>query len=236
MSAFTIKLKDALDVVQATEENNYRPIGLADYPIFDTDYRDELNKKIIERYWNREIGMETIDMFTFALKRKMNEIMPYYNKLYETEKLIHDPLSTMDITTTAKSSVDEGATSTALNNSTNDSTSGSRSVNSSTPQTMLSGNEDYAESAADVNSTSAVSSESNQSNETTGQTNTNADSHVSGYQGIPGNIIMAYRASLLNIDLMVLSDLEELFMLIWDTGDEYTRNNLYPFNAYILGV
>ena len=236
MATFTIALKNALEIVQATPENNYRPIGLADYPIFDADYRDELNKKIIERYWNREIGMETIDMFTFALRRKMNEIMPYYNQLYETEKLIHDPLSTMDITTTAKSLVDEGATSSGINNSTNDSTSGSRSVNSSTPQTMLSGNEDYAESAADVNSQSAVTSESNQSNETTGQTNTNADSHVSGYQGIPGNILMAYRASLLNIDMMVLTDLEELFMLIWDTGDEYTNNRLLPFNSYILGV
>jgi hypothetical protein len=229
MATFTIALKYALEITGATPENAYASIGLGDYPIFDPDYRDVLNQKIVERYFNREIGMETIDMFQFALRRKMNEIMPYYNKLYCTEKLNYDPLSTMDITTKANSTNVEDATAEALNNSTSNTDSGSRSVQSTTPQTMLSGLEDYASSAADVTSDSDVSSESIQDSTANTTTTADAESHVYGYQGIPANLIMAYRASLLNIDLMILADIEECFMLVWDNGDEYSQSAyLYP--------
>lgn len=67
--------------------------GLADYPIFDEQYRNVLNTKIIEHFWFREIGFETIHMFLFALNRKMNEIMPYYNQRYKSELLNIEPFS-----------------------------------------------------------------------------------------------------------------------------------------------
>jgi len=236
MSSFTIKLKDVIDITGASSDNNYEPIGLAIYPIFDTDYRDGLNQKIIEHYWNREIGMETIDMFKFAMRRKLNEIMPYYNKLYESERLDYNALSTMDITTKASSTVTDETEANSVSNATSDTASGSRSVQSTTPQTMLSSLEDYASSAADVNSDSNVTSDSTQDNTATTNTNTNADSHVSGYQGIPANLIMAYRASLLNIDMMVINDIEECFMLVWDTGDEYSDSINLPYSTYIVGV
>jgi hypothetical protein len=268
MATFTVVFKYACDIVHATEENAYAPIGLGEYPIFDEPYRATLNKKIVDRYWNREIGMESIEMFTFAMKRKLNEIMPYYNKLYETEKIEFDPLITMDINTVASSTIIEDAT--ANTDTTSDTTSGtledanattdahsdtvgdahSRAVQSTTPQTMLSGMEDYASSASDSNSDSDTISDSNQVTDQTTQTDTeigtvanqitdqntqrdtDANSHVTGYQGIPSNIIIAYRASLLNIDLLILADLEELFMLVWDTGDEYARRDHY-LNWYV---
>jgi hypothetical protein len=94
---------------------------------------------------------------------------------------------------------------------------------------MLSGLEDYASSAADVTSDSDVSSESIQDSTANTTTTADAESHVYGYQGIPANLIMAYRASLLNIDLMILADIEECFMLVWDNGDEYSQSAyLYP--------
>lgn len=54
-----------------------------DYPIFNENYRDELEYKIINHFYFREIGFETVGLFKHFLCVKLNEIMPKYNKLYE---------------------------------------------------------------------------------------------------------------------------------------------------------
>lgn len=70
------------------------PLALDSYPIWAEEYREYLNSKIIDHFYFREIGQETPDRFNFFLRRKMNEIMPYYNKLYESELIEFDPLAT----------------------------------------------------------------------------------------------------------------------------------------------
>lgn len=70
------------------------PLDLYRYPIFSEEHRQELNQKIIEHFWFREIGLETPDRFNFFLGRTMNEIMPYYNKLYMSELIKFDPIAT----------------------------------------------------------------------------------------------------------------------------------------------
>lgn len=62
-------------------------LGLKNYPIFSESHRQELNEKIVNHFRYREIGYETINQFIFALNRKMFEIMPFYNQLYESEEL-----------------------------------------------------------------------------------------------------------------------------------------------------
>lgn len=69
-------------------------LPLDEYPIFDENHRAILNDKIIAHYYFREIGQETPSRFAFNLRRKMNEIMPYYNQLYESELIKYDPLFT----------------------------------------------------------------------------------------------------------------------------------------------
>lgn len=66
-----------------------------DYPIFDEAYKGVLEKKILRHYYTREIGQETFGLFQLFLSDKMNEIMPYYNQLYESELLKHqiEPLT-----------------------------------------------------------------------------------------------------------------------------------------------
>lgn len=62
-------------------------LGLKHYPIFSESHRQELNEKIVNHFRYREIGYETVTQFIFALNRKMFEIMPFYNQLYESEEL-----------------------------------------------------------------------------------------------------------------------------------------------------
>lgn len=69
-----------------------------DYPIFDENYRATLETKILKHYYTREIGLETVGLWKHFLDMRMNEIMPYYNKLYESELLEFDPFSDVDYT------------------------------------------------------------------------------------------------------------------------------------------
>ena len=71
-----------------------------DYPIFDESYRNVLNKKILMHYYTREISEETVGLWKLRMRTKMNEIMPYYNKLYESETLEFNPLYDFDLTKT----------------------------------------------------------------------------------------------------------------------------------------
>ena len=70
------------------------------FPIFDNSYKEALCKKIIMHYYTREIGFETVGLWKLKLETKMNEIMPYYNKLYESETYKFNPLYDMDYTKT----------------------------------------------------------------------------------------------------------------------------------------
>lgn len=66
------------------------------YPIFDEAYRPVLETKILQHYYTREICEETVGLWKLRLKSKMNEIMPYYNKLYNSELLEFNPLYDTD--------------------------------------------------------------------------------------------------------------------------------------------
>ena len=69
-----------------------------DYPIFDTEYKSVLETKILKHYYTREISEETVGLWKLRLNARMSEIMPYFNKLYESELLLFNPLYDVDYT------------------------------------------------------------------------------------------------------------------------------------------
>ena len=71
-----------------------------DFPIFDENYRNVICTKILRHYYTREIGFETVGLWKLKLQTKLTEIMPYYNKLYESELLKFNPLYDVDLQTT----------------------------------------------------------------------------------------------------------------------------------------
>ena len=105
MSIYTTTLKRAIEMLGGTV-NLDAPIptmtgdiGLSNYPLFEESYRERLNGLILGRYANREIGLETVGMFRFALRHHMLLHMPTMNLLYESTRLEFDPLHTIDIRT-----------------------------------------------------------------------------------------------------------------------------------------
>ena len=98
-----------------------------EYPLFDENYRSVLETKIIKHFYFKEIGFETYGQWHMYLDTTMNEIMPYYNQLYESEKLKFNPLYDTDYTVTKNGNVDKQAHQTDIgewngehNNSIND--------------------------------------------------------------------------------------------------------------------
>lgn len=69
-----------------------------EFPIFDENYRGVLERKILKHYYTREIATETVGLWKHFLDMRLNEIMPYYNKLYESELLEFNPFYDVDLT------------------------------------------------------------------------------------------------------------------------------------------
>lgn len=200
-------------------------IGLTSYPIFDESYRKPLNDKIINHYLMREIGYETIDLFRMGIARKMNEVMPLYNKLYQTE-MDFDPFITVDIET--KNNV-EGASETQ-----NESTSGSitdgksRAVSSEMPSEMLRNDGNYATTGADSTSNSTVDSTAEDNGKVTSASNSTTS--TKGFQGDRVDVMVRYRDSLLNIDMMVINELAGEFYSLFSSTASYS--DPYPMFGY----
>lgn len=211
-------------------------LGLRDYPIFDESYREQLNGKIIEHYWFREIGLETPGLFKRFLNRKMNEIMPYYNQLYESTLKKFDPYVNYDLQTTGTTNSDHkeqrnithDETVTTDAKSTTDSTTDgdSRTLVSQTPQMQLSGHEDYASNITDTASkTTATGSGTQNSTANTklddlmNMNAQNMDEYVTKVSGLTGitnsNALMQFRETFINTDMLVIDELQELFMGIY---------------------
>lgn len=225
MADFTIELQDVIDL------EGIENIGLDDYPIFDEAHRSVLNNKIIQHFLTREIGQESIGHFRLQLRRKMHEIMPYWNQHYAASARTIDPL----VTVAMRNLMDSTGTSTATGEGTNNSTSDgkSRAVASNLPQVMLSGNGDYAENAQDnvSNSTATANSTESQNSSNSG----NVDSETTGYQGNPAVLIAEWRATFVNTDMEVINQLEPLFMGIFMTADEYTTEGRFTGYGNIAG-
>lgn len=187
--------------------------GLDKYPIFEESYRAVLNQKIIDHYYFREIGFETAALFTRFLNRKMNEIMPYYNQLYLSEKIKIEPLTRLDYSETYTRNNEITA------NTTNDSsqTSSSKNVSSDTPQGMLSigdiENETYATDATLANDSSTANAKTN-------QTSTTIDNYIKTIVGnnavrTDSEMLKEFRETFLNIDMMVIDELSDLFLNLY---------------------
>ena len=70
------------------------------FPIFDESYRNVLLTKILRHYYTREIGFETVGLWKLKMQTKLNEIMPFYNQLYNSELIKFNPLYDVDLETT----------------------------------------------------------------------------------------------------------------------------------------
>lgn len=234
-----------------------------DFPIFDEAYRNVLETKIIRHFYTREIGAETVALWKFWMETRLNEIMPYYNKLYKSELMEFNPLYDVDYTRTHKGSGSESGNGTDVEHTTDDlskeynregheegnnSEQGSSQNNSNkwnyfqnTPQGGLEGvtNKEYLTEATNDTDFTSVSNNNSGTNEkdntesveetnnrnlnrTLNKTNTlnSTNEYIEIVKGKTSGVsysklIDEFRKTLLNIDMLIINNLEDLFFGLW---------------------
>ena len=182
-----------------------------DYPIFDEKYRGVLETKILKHYYTREIGLETVGLWLHKLDVKMNEIMPYYNQLYNSCLLEFNPFYNTDFTTKRDIKTNEKGNSKDETNT----TTKEWELYSDTPQGSITNleNETYL--------TNATKNTGNGNTLNKGETNVdNVQDYLETVKGKVGgenysSLLEQYRKTFLNIDMMIIDDLSDLFMNIW---------------------
>lgn len=209
------------------------------FPIFDESYRSVLETKILRHYYTREIGFETVGLWKHFLKTRLNEIMPKYNKLYEAEALEFDPFANMDYTETyegegagTNSNSDTGSLSEDIRDdrsSERDWDDTSMDKFSDTPQGAVTNltNGSYLTNARqivrsgndDIDEDYTRDRDVTTSNSSSGRFS-NTDEylkHIKGYNGSRtySELLMVFRDTFINIDLMVIDELNDLFMGVW---------------------
>lgn len=222
MATYTVELFRVIDLFD-------NKIGLDDYDIFDEDERKPLNDLIKSTYMTREIGSESLELFVYRMANRMDQIMPYYNKMYESEKLSFEPISNMLVKTKAKrdaTSVDNSETN-AEANATGGNTS--RAVDSQLPQVELSGNGQYATGMTDTNGNSTSESRNTSTAATESESGEVSETESSGFQGDPNALLASHRANMLNIRMMIVNELRDLFMTVWELPNTFPP---FPVDPY----
>lgn len=266
-------LKESVDLndVNQVITNSREQIFNFYYPIFNDEYRVELEQKILRHYYTREIGFETVGLWRLKLQTAMCEIMPYYNELYKSALFEYNPLYDTDINIIhdlinenktelnknetnkelknryENGSSDENYSRNKLDNKTENASTDSNSwdLYSDTPQGTIQNieNNSYLTNARNINNNetgnSSAKNESNikdnrniksnvNSNESNniiknGVENTIENKNETYKEKITGKrgsqsyaeLILKFRETIINIDLMIINELEDLFMGLW---------------------
>lgn len=210
MSKYTITIKNLID-------NNF-DFQMTSYPIFDENYREILNQKILYHYYENEIGFETASLFRFYLNNKLNEIMPIYNELYKVQRDILDNI-TNNVHLTETFQRNTSSTTSSQSHSENQGNNNGKNVFLDTPQDST-----YKGEIDDTNYATNVTFNKNDTqnsiNDNSSSNGTGIEDYVKTIVGNNGNkynidILTDVKNNLLNIDMLIINDLNELFMQIF---------------------
>ena len=218
MSKYTTQLRficeSIVDFNESTKANGvteliekiWDKVFTFDFPIFDEAYRKELCVKILRHYWTREIGQETYGAWKIRLETKLCDIMPYYNQLYKSELLEFNPMFDVDLTRSGD------RTNTGKITGTDTGESKTTDLFSDTPQNGL----------RDVESGEYLTSANVNNNDYSNRNTTNSDTQESFWEKVQGRssrsgsrALIEFRKTFLNIDMLVIEELEPLFMQLW---------------------
>lgn len=218
MAKYTIELRNIIDNYYSREEvenwfknyciNNYlRPEEVETILNANIWSKDRLATKIVDHYYMREIGYETIGLFKHYAKVYMQEIMERYLPLIYSNSIEYNPLVNVDYEEEFTRNITGSGESESTNNASG------LSVNSDTPQgeitkaNILAGN--YA------SNTGASETESTINDSTSNTTDETYTKRVKGNSGVSATaqkMIAQYRENIIAIDEQIIKELDKLFM------------------------
>lgn len=164
--------------------------------------KEKLARKILDHYFVREIGFETVGLFKHYAKVAMQEIMEEKLPLIYSASIKYDPLVNVDFTETY----------TGENAGQSNSSSNGLTINSDTPQgninkeDILAGNYASSTSGSDMDDTTTSTGTETYTKKTKGN---------SGVSATAQKMVEQYRENIIMIDRDIIKDLSSLFMSIY---------------------
>ena len=169
--------------------------------------KDKLASMIVNHYFMREIGQETIGLFKHYAKVTMEELMEEYLPLIYSSSIEYDPLINVDYTETFTRTANVGNTGSSTSNSS------STAIASDTPQgrvsrqQILAGNYATSTTGSEINNTTNTTSGSDSEEEYTKRIRGN-----SGVAATAQKMVKQYRDNIRAINREIIEKLEPLFM------------------------
>ena len=163
--------------------------------------KDRLAQKIVDHYYMRELGQETIGLWKHYVKVTMQELMEEYLPLIYSSAIVYDPLVNVDFTETFER--------TANTDNQGNANSSGLGVASDTPQGQISKNAILGGSYASSTTASENETESESGSE---EEYTKRVKGNSGVSATAQKMIEQYRANIRAIDREIIEKLEPLFM------------------------
>lgn len=231
-SKYTFELRSVCeDVTREEVEKWFSSYELSDYltstqittiteaNLFD---KNKLAKKIVNHYFMREIGFETIALFKLNVIEYMEELMEEYLPLIYSKCIEFDPLKDIDIVREhikSKQGESSGNVGTTSNDSTNMT---SLNIRSDTPQGQISKSEilngEYASQTSSNESESTSNSNTNtNSNANSNENETYRETETGSRGGINTSqkLIMEYRKIIVPFEKEIINKCSVLFMGIY---------------------
>lgn len=213
------------------------------YQLDDANFKKDLEKFVIDFFYDMEIAFETPDMFKRKFQARWLRIIPYYNHLYNTTLLQYNPLinskmtealeqlatssSTQDSTTATTGSATNTTDASGTNNSTT--TSDSNTKGSDYPQQPIAGGNYLANEAItdstqtttgdNTNTATTTTDDEGTATASTEASSTNNSNYTKTIEGMTGTtyqqLIAAERENILRIQDLVIAEMKPCFMMVY---------------------
>lgn len=207
-----------------------------EYPsYYKVDAKAAFEKKVLDHFWTRQIGQETVGRFLLYFRRTVREIMPYYIQRYESVDMMNDPeIRPLDNYNMIEEYEQETSESGEASNESTGSSSGTGTekktraesitpdgslnwaLNPTNPATI---SLDYASNVQqEINDNKA--SETSESSGSTSSSNQGSTSHRLTRRGNIGvttyaQLLEGYRQTFLNIDMEIIEALDICFLGVY---------------------
>lgn len=184
-----------------------------DYPsYYEGDAKKAFEQKVIDHYYFRQIGQETVGRWLHFFRARIREIMPYYIRLYKTVEImdeIEDPFGNVDVIETFTQTRKGSGSSTSNATGGSDATS----AMSNTPQGSIDNIDNYITEASKNKTVDTASSKSTATNDET----LTHEFRKTGNQGVNtyAHDMIEYRGVIIDVDMQIIEALDDLFLLVY---------------------
>lgn len=178
-------------------------------------------KKIVDHFYFRQIGQETVGRWLHYFRTRIREIMPYFVQLYEFDakfRNIEDPLESYNLVETFRQEHSDNGSITGNTSSERSEESENLHRLSNTPQGRIENIDDGYLTEATKGNGSGSSNESGESSSTS-ESNGSVEHTLTkrgniGVQPLGGEV-ENIRNAFVNIDQMVINELNDLFLQVY---------------------